>query len=65
MGKHSGIVVCDIDEDGWLDFVVANDTVPNWLFRNNAMARSPSRQLSWASLMRIVASEGRHGDRHR
>jgi enediyne biosynthesis protein E4 len=27
--------VWDYDEDGWPDLAVANDTVPNWLFRNN------------------------------
>jgi hypothetical protein len=34
-GKALGIVVWDYNGDGWPDFAVANDTVPNWLFRNN------------------------------
>src|SRR5262249_40945394 len=34
-GKALGIVVWDVDDDGWPDFAVANDTVPNWLFHNN------------------------------
>jgi len=34
-GKALGIVVWDYDGDGWPDFAVANDTVPNWLFHNN------------------------------
>jgi hypothetical protein len=34
-GKALGVVVWDLDEDGWLDFAVANDSTPNWLFRNN------------------------------
>jgi hypothetical protein len=34
-GQALGIVVWDVDGDGWLDFAVANDTVPNWLYRNN------------------------------
>lgn len=34
-GKALGVAVWDFDGDGWLDFAVANDTVPNWLFRNN------------------------------
>jgi hypothetical protein len=34
-GKALGVVVWDYDGDGWLDFAVANDTVPNWLYRNN------------------------------
>jgi hypothetical protein len=34
-GKALGVVVWDLDDDGWLDFAVANDSQPNWLFRNN------------------------------
>ncbi len=34
MGKSLGLVFEDFDDDGWLDFVVANDTVQNFLFHN-------------------------------
>src|SRR5215212_2921981 len=34
-GKALGVVVWDPDNDGWPDFVVANDSQPNWLFHNN------------------------------
>jgi enediyne biosynthesis protein E4 len=34
-GKALGVTAWDEDGDGWVDFAVANDTVPNWLFRNN------------------------------
>ncbi len=34
MGKSLGVVACDIDRDGWMDVVVANDTVQNFLFHN-------------------------------
>ncbi len=34
-GKALGVALCDIDEDGWLDLMVANDMVPNFLYRNN------------------------------
>ena len=33
-GKSLGVTVTDIDDDGWLDLAVANDTEPNFLFRN-------------------------------
>jgi enediyne biosynthesis protein E4 len=34
-GKALGALPWDFDGDGWPDLVVANDTVPNWLFHNN------------------------------
>jgi hypothetical protein len=34
VGKGLGVVVVDYDRDGWLDLVVANDTVRNFLYRN-------------------------------
>lgn len=34
MGKSLGITFADFDEDGWLDCIVANDTVRNFLFHN-------------------------------
>jgi hypothetical protein len=33
-GNGLGVVVADYDEDGWPDVFVANDSVPNFLFRN-------------------------------
>jgi Flp pilus assembly protein TadD len=33
-GKGLGIVVADLDNDGWPDIYVANDTTPNFLLRN-------------------------------
>ena len=32
--KALGLVFVDVDEDGWMDVVVANDTVRKFLFRN-------------------------------
>ncbi len=34
-GKALGVVAFDFNRDGWLDLYVANDTVRNFLFRNN------------------------------
>lgn len=34
-GKSLGVAVCDYNDDGWPDVAIANDTRPNWLFRNN------------------------------
>jgi hypothetical protein len=33
-GKGLGVVFCDLDEDGWLDVIVANDLVQGFLFHN-------------------------------
>jgi enediyne biosynthesis protein E4 len=33
-GKSWGVVATDINNDGWMDLFVANDTVPNFLFVN-------------------------------
>ena len=34
VAKSLGVVPIDVDGDGWLDLIVANDTVQNFLFRN-------------------------------
>lgn len=34
LAKSLGVTMCDLDEDGTLDLLVANDTVQNLLFRN-------------------------------
>jgi hypothetical protein len=34
VGKGLGVVPFDLDDDGWMDLVVVNDTVRNFLFRN-------------------------------
>ena len=34
-GKGLGVLMADVDLDGHIDIYVANDTVPNFLYRNN------------------------------
>ena len=34
-GNGLGVAVSDVDSDGWPDIFVANDSTPNFLFRNN------------------------------
>jgi hypothetical protein len=33
-GKGLGVAVCDYNRDGWPDIVIANDAMPEFLFRN-------------------------------
>ena len=37
-GKGLGIIVADLDNDGWPDIYIANDGTPNFLFRNETGA---------------------------
>ncbi len=34
MAKSLGVTPCDVDRDGWVDLVIANDTVQNFFFHN-------------------------------
>jgi hypothetical protein len=40
--KGLGVVALDLDDDGWIDIFVANDGVPNFLFRNLGNGRFQS-----------------------
>jgi hypothetical protein len=41
-GNGLGVAVSDVDDDGWPDIFVANDSTPNFLFHNNRT--DPSRR---------------------
>ena len=38
-GKSWGVVATDVNNDGWMDLFVANDTVANFLFMNRGGRR--------------------------
>jgi len=47
LGKGMGAAVGDIDEDGWPDVFVANDTEPNFLFRNKGDGTFEEVAAAW------------------
>jgi hypothetical protein len=52
MGKALGVVATDINNDGWLDLFVANDSVQNFLFVNRGPERANSQQKNSAEIQR-------------
>ena len=61
-GKGLGVVALDINDDGWVDFYVANDLMPNYLYLGG-----PDCQFQEAGLLAGVAydpegtPQGTHG----
>ncbi len=49
-GKGLGIVLADLNDDGWPDAFVANDTTPNFLYLNRAASSSTGRQFAEVAL---------------
>jgi enediyne biosynthesis protein E4 len=56
LGNGLGVVIGDYDDDGWPDIFVANDSVPNFLFRNTGDGRFTEIALAAGV---AVASDGR------
>ncbi len=46
LGKAWGVVATDVNNDGWMDLFVANDTVQNFLFRNRGHGKFEEIGLS-------------------
>jgi tetratricopeptide (TPR) repeat protein len=47
LGKGMGAAVGDVDADGWPDLFVANDTEPNFLFRNRGDGTFEEVAATW------------------
>ncbi|MHB8862001.1 MAG: FG-GAP-like repeat-containing protein [Pirellulaceae bacterium] len=45
-GNGLGVLVADLDDDGWPDIYVANDTTPNFLFHNVGASDMPRFEFS-------------------
>ena len=61
-GKGLGVLSADLDLDGDLDFYVANDTVPNFLYRNNGAGHLEEfGTFSGTALSDMGVSEGSMG----
>ncbi len=59
VGKALGVVVCDPDEDGWPDIVVANDSVGNFFFHNVPGPNGGRRFVEEGLSTNVAYAEGR------
>ncbi len=59
-GKSFGAVATDVNNDGWLDLFVANDTMPNFLFINDGAGKFEEVGLA-AGVAYSVAGRPRSG----
>jgi enediyne biosynthesis protein E4 len=60
VGKSLGVIACDVDEDGWPDVVVANDTERNFFFHNVPVGSSGARRFREIGEATGVAFADRH-----
>jgi hypothetical protein len=61
MGNGLGVAVGDYDDDGWPDVFVANDAVPNFLFRNDGGPSTPLRARFIETALAAGVAVGRDG----
>jgi hypothetical protein len=59
VGKSLGVIVCDPDDDGWPDLVVANDTVRNFFFHNVADGKGGRRFVEKGLTTNVAYAEGK------
>ncbi|HEV8061625.1 MAG TPA: CRTAC1 family protein [Gemmataceae bacterium] len=59
VGKALGVVLCDPDEDGWPDLVVANDSVRNFFFHNVPGPDGSRRFVECGLTTNVAYAEGR------
>jgi hypothetical protein len=59
VGKALGVVICDPDNDGWPDIVVANDSVRNFFFHNVPGPAGTRRFVEKGLVTNVAYAEGR------
>lgn len=59
VAKSLGVIICDPDEDGWPDIIVANDTVRNFFFHNVAGPDGKRRFEEIGERTSVAYAEGR------
>ena len=59
VGKSLGVVICDPDDDGWPDIVVANDSVRNFFFHNVPGPNGSRRFVECGLTTNVAYAEGR------
>jgi hypothetical protein len=59
VGKALGVIVCDPDDDGWPDIIVANDTVRNFFFHNVSTPNGGRKFEEIGLLSNVAYADGR------